>query len=56
MHELTTDNAYELIELNPHLTPYVKEMERTRLYRCSEYSCDEPLMRISDLEDVLREV
>jgi len=56
MHELTTDNAYELIELNPHLTTYVKEMDRTRLYRCSGYSCDEPLVRISDLEDVLREV
>ena len=53
VHELTADNEKELTALIPHLSLYAKDREKTLLYRCSNYSCDRPMQRLSELKDYL---
>jgi hypothetical protein len=53
VHELTADNVKELTTAIPYLSLYAKDRENTLLYRCSNYSCDRPMERLSELKNYL---
>jgi uncharacterized protein YyaL (SSP411 family) len=53
VHELTAENVKDLTSEIPYLSLYAKLREKTLLYRCSNYSCDQPMERLSELENYL---